>query len=161
MLCEVDEIEFALVTVSFLSRSRSEAVVMFVQSISLAKGSVRLARRAAGFPLPTTILAAIFLLHRESRPCGESRLSMTPTKDTKNQQIGNYIGRQWRGSSATEYIDLINLATNEVLAQVPASQREDVAAAISAAETLPSGDALREDRVQYLFKLKQILKDHI
>ena len=88
---------------------------------------------------------------------------MTSTPQTQTPQIGNYIGGQWRGSSATDYIDVINPATNEVLAQVPVSPREDVVAAISAAETAyPEWRRTPpEDRIQCLFKLKQLLEQHL
>jgi len=87
---------------------------------------------------------------------------MAPTQ-TQTQQIGNYIGGQWHGSSATEFLDVINPATNEVLAQVPVSPREDVLAAIAAAEAAyPEWRRTPpEDRIQYLFKLKHLLEDHI
>jgi malonate-semialdehyde dehydrogenase (acetylating)/methylmalonate-semialdehyde dehydrogenase len=87
---------------------------------------------------------------------------MAPTQ-TQTQQIGNYIGGQWHGSSATEFLDVINPATNEVLAQVPVSPRDDVLAAIAAAEAAyPEWRRTPpEDRIQYLFKLKHLLEDHI
>ena len=88
---------------------------------------------------------------------------MTPTTQTRVQQIGNYVGGQWRGSSATEFLDVINPATNEVLAQAAVSPREDVVAAISAAEAaFPDWRRTPpEDRIQYLFKLKHLLEEHI
>ncbi|MBV9087340.1 MAG: CoA-acylating methylmalonate-semialdehyde dehydrogenase, partial [Acidobacteriaceae bacterium] len=88
---------------------------------------------------------------------------MTSITQSETKQVANYIGGQWRGASAREHLDVINPANNEVLAQVPVSTREEVAAAISAAEAaFPEWRRTPpEDRIQYLFKLKQLLEEHI
>ena len=85
------------------------------------------------------------------------------TTQPQTQPIGNYIGGKWRGALATEFLEVINPATNQILAHVPASSREDVVAAISAAEAAyPEWRRTPpEDRIQYLFKLKQLLEDHL
>ncbi|HEY7615942.1 MAG TPA: CoA-acylating methylmalonate-semialdehyde dehydrogenase, partial [Terriglobales bacterium] len=83
--------------------------------------------------------------------------TITPTK------LPNYINGQWRDSASTEWQDVINPATGEVLASVPLSDSSEVAAAIEAAaaafpvwrRTPP------EDRIQPLFRLKQLLEQHI
>ena len=60
-----------------------------------------------------------------------------------NHILPNYINGQWCTSSATEYLDVINPATTEVLAKVPLSPASEVnQAAEAAAEALLIGDAL-------------------
>ncbi len=77
--------------------------------------------------------------------------------------IKNYINGQWAESKGTEYLDVINPATGESMAKVPAGSKDDVEyAAESAYQTWPSWKntpAVR--RVQYLFRMKQILEDNV
>src|SRR6266478_5788837 len=76
--------------------------------------------------------------------------------------IPNYIDGHWQDSTATEWQDVANPATGEVLARVPLSDNVEVTRAIDAASaayplwrrTPP------EDRIQPLFKLKVLLEDH-
>ncbi|MEC4815394.1 MAG: CoA-acylating methylmalonate-semialdehyde dehydrogenase [Scytonema sp. PMC 1069.18] len=76
--------------------------------------------------------------------------------------LPNYINGQWCASSATEYLDVINPATVEVLAKVPLSPASEVEQAVQAAteafvswrRTPPT------ERVQYLFKLKNLLDEN-
>lgn len=77
-------------------------------------------------------------------------------------KLKNYINGEWVESTASEYLDVINPATSEVLAQVPLSPAADVAqaaeraaAAQKAWRQVPAGE-----RVQHLFKMKQVLDDH-
>src|SRR4051812_9942644 len=78
-------------------------------------------------------------------------------------KVPNYIDGQWRDSSATEFLDVANPATGEVIAQTPLSDTAEVNAAIeAAAAAYPEGRRTPpEDRIQPLFKLKQILEDHV
>ncbi len=77
-------------------------------------------------------------------------------------KVPNYINGQWQDSNATEWQDVVNPATGEVLAQVPLSANAEVTRAIGAAfaaypawrQTPP------EDRIQPLFRLKALLEDH-
>jgi malonate-semialdehyde dehydrogenase (acetylating)/methylmalonate-semialdehyde dehydrogenase len=77
--------------------------------------------------------------------------------------LPNYINGGWRHSSSGQSLDVVNPATAEVLAKTPLSGEEDVAAAVESAAA-----AFREwrrtppeDRIQYLFRLKQLLEEHI
>jgi len=74
--------------------------------------------------------------------------------------IPNYIDGHWQDSTATEWQDVINPATGEVLARVPLSDAVEVSRTIEAA--LAAYPAWRrtppEDRIQSLFKLKQLLE---
>ena len=74
----------------------------------------------------------------------------------------NYINGTWMESNASEYMDVVNPATAEVLGKVPFSQGADVDKAVHAA-----GQAFNEwrrtpieDRIQPLFRLKTLLDEH-
>ncbi|HIC17437.1 TPA: aldehyde dehydrogenase family protein, partial [Candidatus Poribacteria bacterium] len=77
--------------------------------------------------------------------------------------LRNYIGNTWVKSKATEYADVINPATAEVIAQVPLSPSAEVDRAVQVAEeawvewrqTPPS------NRVQHLFTLKNLLEENL
>jgi malonate-semialdehyde dehydrogenase (acetylating)/methylmalonate-semialdehyde dehydrogenase len=77
--------------------------------------------------------------------------------------LPNYINGEWCISHASEFLDVVNPATADVLAQVPLSPKSDVeTAAQAAAEAFTSWRRVPPtDRVQYLFKLKFLLEDHI
>ncbi len=82
----------------------------------------------------------------------------TPTID-----LLNYIGGAWQKSSATEFVNVTNPATAELLGRTPVSTKADVEAAVQAAAAAfpawrrtPPGE-----RIQYLFKLKVLLDEHI
>ncbi len=75
----------------------------------------------------------------------------------------NYIDGQWTESRASEWRDVINPATTEILAQVPLSDAAEVNGAVeAAAAAFPEWRRTPpEDRIQPLFKLKMLLEDHI
>ncbi len=77
------------------------------------------------------------------------------------QQLKNYIAGQWQTSKTTDYLDVINPATNTLLAEVPLSLASDLDQAVTAANNafatwrrIPP-----TERIQYLFKLKTLLED--
>jgi malonate-semialdehyde dehydrogenase (acetylating) / methylmalonate-semialdehyde dehydrogenase len=76
--------------------------------------------------------------------------------------LPNYINGQWLTSNATEYLDVINPATAEILARVPLSPASEVnQAAQAAAEAFVNWRRTpATERVQYLFKLKNLLEEH-
>jgi malonate-semialdehyde dehydrogenase (acetylating)/methylmalonate-semialdehyde dehydrogenase len=76
--------------------------------------------------------------------------------------LPNYINGQWLTSNATEYLDVINPATAEILARVPLSPASEVnQAAQAAAQAFISWRRTpATERVQYLFKLKNLLEEH-
>ena len=78
-------------------------------------------------------------------------------------KVPNYINGQWIESNATEWIDVTNPATGEVIAQTPLSSAAEVAAAVeAAAAAFPEWRRTPpEDRIQPLFKLKHLLEEHI
>ena len=78
-------------------------------------------------------------------------------------RIPNYINGQWQDSTSNEWQDVINPATGETLASVPLSDAAEVSKAIdAAAAAYPAWRRTPpEDRIQPLFKLKQLLEDHL
>src|SRR6266481_4331374 len=78
-------------------------------------------------------------------------------------RIPNYVNGQWQDSAASEWQDVINPATGEVLARVPLAEAAEVTKAIeSAAAAYPAWRRTPpEDRIQPLFKLKMLLEEHI
>src|SRR5712664_3058258 len=77
--------------------------------------------------------------------------------------VQNYFGGAWHKSSASEYSNVTNPATGEVIGRTPLSSKAEVgtvvqaaAAAFPAWRRTPAGE-----RIQYLFKLKNLLEEHI
>lgn len=77
-------------------------------------------------------------------------------------QLQNYVNGEWKASSTTNYLDVFNPATGEVMAQVPLSTAAELDAAAQAAHRayqqwrrVPA-----PERIQPLFKLKQLLETH-
>lgn len=79
------------------------------------------------------------------------------------ERLQNYIDGQWQDAATAEWLDVVNPATQEVLAQVPLSPSSDVDRAAQAAAT--AFQSWRRvpptDRVQYLFRLKRLLDEHL
>ena len=80
-----------------------------------------------------------------------------------SKSLLNYINGQWVASKATAALPVINPGTGERIADVPLSTAEEVNAAADAASA-----AFQEwrrvpapDRIQYLFKLKQLMEDNL
>ena len=89
-------------------------------------------------------------------------LRITKQVISMSQKVLNYINSEWRKSIATEHLDVINPATNELLAKTPCSPASEVDEAAQAAvaafpewRNMPPGD-----RIQYLFKLKYLFEEH-
>lgn len=78
------------------------------------------------------------------------------------ENVLNFIDNEWRASSATEYLDVVNPATAELLGRTPLSPVSEVAQAAEAAErALPEWRRTPPtERVQYLFKLRNLLEEH-
>src|SRR6266478_7519092 len=78
-------------------------------------------------------------------------------------KVLNYIDGSWVESKATEWRDVVNPATGETIGQTPLTTAAEVAAAIeSAAAAFPAWRRTPpEDRIQPLFKLKQLLEGHV
>ena len=78
-------------------------------------------------------------------------------------KLQNYINGNWVTSNAAEYWNVVNPASQEVLALVPAGTITDIDAAVNSSQTafatwkrIPAGK-----RIQYLFHLKRLLEENI
>src|SRR5689334_20517290 len=78
------------------------------------------------------------------------------------QLAANYIAGDWLRSCSTTSVDITNPATSEVVASLALAEKEDVAAAVFAASA--AYPAWRrtppQERIQYLFRFKQLLHQH-
>ena len=74
----------------------------------------------------------------------------------------NYIGGEWRRGGSTAPAEITNPATAEPLATLQFAEHADVAAAVdAAAEAYPAWRRTpAQERIQYLFKFKQLLHQH-
>ena len=88
---------------------------------------------------------------------------MSSTVTSPATDLQNYISGSWTKSSATEFFNVTNPASGELLARTPVSTKADVEAAVQAAAAAfpawrrtPAGE-----RIQYLFKLKVLLEESI
>ncbi|HEY4381590.1 MAG TPA: CoA-acylating methylmalonate-semialdehyde dehydrogenase [Acidobacteriaceae bacterium] len=74
---------------------------------------------------------------------------------------GNYINGQWM--TTNEWVDVINPATNDVIARSASSQATEVNQAVEAAAMAFPGwrRTPPEDRIQPLFRLKMLLEQHV
>src|ERR1700674_5793938 len=78
-------------------------------------------------------------------------------------KIPHFINGHWMESQASEWLDVVNPATAEVLGRVPISDAAEVTRAINAAQAAyPEWRRTpAEDRIQPLFKLKMLLEEHL
>src|SRR4030088_1350445 len=78
-------------------------------------------------------------------------------------KIPQFINGQWVESNASEWLDVVNPATAEVLGRVPISDAAEVTRAIDAAQAAhPEWRRTpAEDHSQPLFKLKMLLEEHL
>ena len=88
---------------------------------------------------------------------------MSSPATTQVIDVLNYVGGAWRNSSATEFVNVLNPASSELIARTPISTKADVHAAVqAAADAFPAWRRTPPgERIQYLFKLKVLLEDHI
>lgn len=77
--------------------------------------------------------------------------------------LKNYINGKWVNSQSPETIPVVNPATARTLSKVPVGCVQDVDAAASAATLAAKAwrDTPATRRIQYLFKMKQILEAHV
>jgi malonate-semialdehyde dehydrogenase (acetylating) / methylmalonate-semialdehyde dehydrogenase len=78
-------------------------------------------------------------------------------------KVPNYINGNWKESNSTHWQDVVNPATGEVIAKVPLSDAAEVNTSVeAAAAAYPEWRRTpAEDRIQPLFKLKQLLEEHV
>jgi malonate-semialdehyde dehydrogenase (acetylating)/methylmalonate-semialdehyde dehydrogenase len=77
--------------------------------------------------------------------------------------VCNYVNGHWIETGASEWLDVVDPATHEVIARTPSSRMAEVNAAVeAAAAAYPAWRRTPpEDRIQPLFKLKMLLEEHI
>jgi malonate-semialdehyde dehydrogenase (acetylating) / methylmalonate-semialdehyde dehydrogenase len=75
----------------------------------------------------------------------------------------NYINGEWVKPTVQEYVDVINPATGELVARTPVCGKESIdAAAKSASGAFPEWRRTPvQDRVQYLFTIRDLLKSNL
>jgi malonate-semialdehyde dehydrogenase (acetylating)/methylmalonate-semialdehyde dehydrogenase len=78
-------------------------------------------------------------------------------------KILNYINQEWVFPETSEYINVINPATGEVIAKTPLCGKKEVNAAASASKAaFPAWRATPvQDRIQYLFKLRDLMNANL
>src|SRR5215472_11684801 len=88
---------------------------------------------------------------------------MTTLAAPPASKIANYINGHWAEAKTSEWRDVVNPATGEILASVPLAGPADVNQAVEAAAAAFPGwrRTPPEDRIQPLFKLKMLLEEHI
>ncbi len=76
--------------------------------------------------------------------------------------LPNYVDGTWAAGSSINFAEVVNPATAEVLARTPMSSSADVNRAVeAAARALPDWRRVPPiERVQFLFKLKDLLEEH-
>lgn len=79
-----------------------------------------------------------------------------------SEKVMNYVNGAWTQAATDQYQDVINPASNEVIAQVPMSTPAEVDAIAKVAQAafyewraVPAGE-----RIQYLFKLKDLMEEN-
>jgi 1-pyrroline dehydrogenase len=77
-------------------------------------------------------------------------------------QHKNYIGGEWVDSAAGETMEVLNPATGETIAEVPASTEEDANRAVEAAKAaLPDSlDSTPRERAEILLKLADVIEEN-
>ncbi len=86
-----------------------------------------------------------------------------PMTTLTSPEVRNLIGGKWLAPTSTHGLELLNPATGEPLGHSPAGSTAEVDAAVEAAHAaFPAWRATpAADRVQFLFKLKVLLEDHL
>ena len=81
---------------------------------------------------------------------------------TSVRKLRNYVDGQWV-EAGTSTLEVRNPATNQVLAQVPLSTKDDVERAVAAARAaFPAWRATPVlERARYLFKVRQLMEEHL
>src|SRR3954453_5982947 len=82
---------------------------------------------------------------------------------TRVSRLGNYYAGAWHASTASEFLPIADPATDEGLGEVPLSSSAEATAVIdAAAAAFPEWRRTPpEDRIQYLFKLKELLERNL
>ena len=86
-----------------------------------------------------------------------------PTATSNLTLADNYINGQWVRSASSEWLDVTNPATGEIIGKTPLSSEKEVDVAVQAASAaFPEWRRTPpEDRIQFLFRLKNLLEEHL
>jgi len=80
----------------------------------------------------------------------------------KIEVLKNYINGKWIDSKSSDFLDVENPATGEIIAKVPLSTKEELNDSVNAAKK--AFDEWQNisplKRIQYLFKLKQLMEEN-
>ncbi|MGH9467380.1 MAG: aldehyde dehydrogenase family protein, partial [Terriglobales bacterium] len=88
---------------------------------------------------------------------------MGTASNAKTEVMENFIGGTWKGAAGADGQPVLNPATAEALALVPLSPPEEVDRAVrAAAAAFPEWRATPPgDRIQFLFRFKQLLEENL
>lgn len=88
--------------------------------------------------------------------------NFSKTYTNLKEKVPNVINGKLVQSKTTNWIDVTNKATNEVIARVPESTKEEMEAAVNAAqEAFKSWSKISvANRVRHLFRYQQLLVKH-
>jgi malonate-semialdehyde dehydrogenase (acetylating)/methylmalonate-semialdehyde dehydrogenase len=77
-------------------------------------------------------------------------------------QLLNFTNGTWQRAAAREFVEVHNPATSDTIVKVPLSSRDEVEEAVQAAHAAWDGwrRTPATERIQYLFKLKNLLEAH-
>ncbi|HEY9723480.1 MAG TPA: CoA-acylating methylmalonate-semialdehyde dehydrogenase [Oscillatoriaceae cyanobacterium] len=87
---------------------------------------------------------------------------MSTVSGTQIKTLSNYVGGAWVPSTSKEILDVVNPATEEVISRVPMSNKQDLDAAVEAAQRafLEWRQVPVAERCRYLYKWKNLLEEH-
>jgi malonate-semialdehyde dehydrogenase (acetylating) / methylmalonate-semialdehyde dehydrogenase len=79
------------------------------------------------------------------------------------EKVLNYINGEWCEAGASEFLEVYNPATGTLIAASPLSKKEDVDRAARSASQAFTGwrRTPAQDRIQYLFKLRDLMLAHL
>ena len=79
------------------------------------------------------------------------------------EKIRNYINGEWLDLNVANYVDVVNPATGKVIARTPLCAKTEVeAAAKASSDALPAWRRTpAQERVQFLFKLRDLMKTNL
>lgn len=79
-----------------------------------------------------------------------------------SQTLKNYINGRWVESKSSHLLDVINPATGQLFARVPSGSKEDIKDAAEKSHKAWTSwrNTPATQRIQYLFKMKQLLEAH-
>jgi malonate-semialdehyde dehydrogenase (acetylating)/methylmalonate-semialdehyde dehydrogenase len=77
--------------------------------------------------------------------------------------VCNYVNGEWVEGGGSEWLEIVNPATHDVIGRAPSSGAAEINAAVeAAAAAFPAWRRTpAEDRIQPLFKLKMLLEEHL